>query len=89
MYLDGIETVHTRHERNEDLGDRRQGLTVFTETARPIGQVTRDGEMSQELRHKAHWFLLYNSPEVEKYLEYVFHLFLLMLALLNSIDVAY
>ncbi|XP_058211822.1 uncharacterized protein LOC131324005 [Rhododendron vialii] len=69
MYLDGIETVHNQHERNEDLGDRRKGLTVFTETARPIGQVTRDGEMSQELRHKAHWFLLYNSPEVEKYLE--------------------
>lgn len=69
MYLDGIETVHNRHERNEDMGHRRQGLRVFTETARPIWIVTRDGEMSQELCHKAHWFLLYNSPVVEKYLE--------------------
>lgn len=71
MYLDGVETVHNRPERNEDLGVRRQGLTVFTEIARPILPITRDGQMSQELRDIAHWFLLYNSPELEKYLEYV------------------
>ncbi|KAG5547799.1 hypothetical protein RHGRI_013476 [Rhododendron griersonianum] len=28
MYLDGVETVHNRPERNEDLGVRRQGLMM-------------------------------------------------------------
>ncbi|XP_057484999.1 uncharacterized protein LOC130771413 [Actinidia eriantha] len=64
MYLDG-----ERSERNEDYGERREGYTVFTETARPIGLVTRDGEMSQELRDIAHWFVLFNSPEIKMYLE--------------------
>ncbi|XP_028069370.1 uncharacterized protein LOC114271905 [Camellia sinensis] len=62
----GIETVHNRDARNEDYGVRRQGLTIFTETARPIGQIRKHVEMSQELRDITHWFLLYNSPEIEK-----------------------
>ncbi|KAL7234183.1 hypothetical protein ACSBR1_017722 [Camellia fascicularis] len=33
MYVDGIETVHNRPERNQDYGERRKGLTIFTETA--------------------------------------------------------
>ncbi|XP_028126746.1 uncharacterized protein LOC114323365 [Camellia sinensis] len=69
MYVDGIETVHNRPERNQDCGERRKGLTVFTETARPIGLITRDVDMSQEYCDMAHWFLLNNSPEIEKYLE--------------------
>ncbi|XP_028095166.1 uncharacterized protein LOC114295170 [Camellia sinensis] len=69
MYVDGIETVHNRPERNQDRGERRKGLTVFTEIARPIGLITRDADMSQEYRDMAHWFLLNNSPEIEKYLE--------------------
>ena len=72
MYLEGIETVHNRDARNEDYGVRREGLIIFTETARPIGQIRKHVEMSQELRDIAHWFLLYNSPEIEKYLQYVF-----------------
>ena len=74
MYVDGIETVHNRPERNQDRGERHKGLIVFTETARPIGLITRDADMSQEYCDMAHWFLLNNSPEIEKYLEYVFHL---------------
>ncbi|GFY90896.1 ribosomal RNA processing Brix domain protein [Actinidia rufa] len=69
MYLDGYETVYNRPERNEDYSELREGYTVFTEIARPIGLVTRDGEMSQELRDIAHWFVLFNSPEIKKYLE--------------------
>ncbi|GFZ03435.1 hypothetical protein Acr_16g0000590 [Actinidia rufa] len=69
MYLDGYETVYNRPERNEDYSERREGYTVFMETARPIGLVTRDGEMSQELRDIAHWFVLFNSPEIKKYIE--------------------
>ncbi|XP_028087238.1 uncharacterized protein LOC114287975 [Camellia sinensis] len=69
MYLERIETVQNRDARNEDYGVRRQGLTICTETARPIGQIRNHVEMSQELRDIAHWFLLYNSPEIEKYLQ--------------------
>ncbi|GFS33433.1 hypothetical protein Acr_00g0028460 [Actinidia rufa] len=69
MYLDGYETVYNRPEQNEDYGPQREGYTVFTETTRPIGLITRDGEMSQELRDIAHWFVLFNSPEIKKYLE--------------------
>lgn len=69
MYLDGIETVHNRTQRNDNCGERRQGLTVFTELAEPFGLVQKDGEISQQLRDIAHWFVLYNSPELEKYLE--------------------
>ncbi|XP_028112585.1 uncharacterized protein LOC114310693 [Camellia sinensis] len=66
MYVDGIKTVHNRPEQNEDRGERQQGLTVFAEIARLIGLITRDAEMSQEIRDIAHWFVLYNSPEIEK-----------------------
>ncbi|KAF7116020.1 hypothetical protein RHSIM_RhsimUnG0041600 [Rhododendron simsii] len=69
MYLDEVETMHNRPQRNEDFGERRKGYTVFTETARPFGLVTSNGEMSQELRDIAHWFILLNSPEIEEYLE--------------------
>ncbi|XP_028114591.1 uncharacterized protein LOC114312555 [Camellia sinensis] len=69
MYLEGIETVHNRDARNEDYGVRREGLIIFTETARPIGQIRKHVEMSRELRDIPHWFLLYNSPEIEKYLQ--------------------
>ncbi|XP_028086586.1 uncharacterized protein LOC114287444 [Camellia sinensis] len=61
--------VHNRPERNQDRGERHKGLIVFTEIARPIGLITRDADMSQEYRDMAHWFLLNNSPEIEKYLE--------------------
>ena len=73
MYVYGIETVHNRPKRNEDRGERQQGLTVFTETAHPISLITQDAEKSQEIRDIAHWFVLYNCPEIGKYLKYVFH----------------
>ena len=37
--------------------------------------------MSQELRDIAHWFLLYNSPEIEKYLQYVFLIIIYILTI--------
>uniref|UniRef100_A0A2N9I1Y7 Uncharacterized protein n=1 Tax=Fagus sylvatica TaxID=28930 RepID=A0A2N9I1Y7_FAGSY len=55
MYLDGIETVHNRRERNEDSGECSKGLTVFTQTARPTGCRRIDGELSDELCDIAHW----------------------------------
>ena len=74
MYLDGIETMHNRRERNEDSGECSKGLTVFTQIARPTGCRRIDGELSDELRDIAHLYLLYNTLELESYLEYVNHL---------------
>ena len=71
MYLDEMETVFDKPERNEDCGERHPGMVVFTDPARPIGLVSRHVDISQELRDSAHWFLLFNSPEVEPYFEYV------------------
>ncbi|KAH7860103.1 hypothetical protein Vadar_009371 [Vaccinium darrowii] len=69
LYFDGVETVHNRPERNEDSGEHHEGYILFTEIARPFGLVTRDGEISQEHRDIAHWFVLFNNPEIKKYLE--------------------
>uniref|UniRef100_A0A2N9GFL9 Nudix hydrolase domain-containing protein n=1 Tax=Fagus sylvatica TaxID=28930 RepID=A0A2N9GFL9_FAGSY len=56
-------------ERNEDCGECSTGLTVFQQTARPTGLITRNGELSREFCDIAHWYLLYNSPELQPYLE--------------------
>ena len=71
MYLDEIDTVFNKPDRNEDRGKRGPGMTIFTNPACPIGPISRSAKISQELRDSAHWFLLFNSPDVEPYLEYV------------------
>ena len=67
LYIDGIETVHNQRERNEDLGESSEGLIVFSQTARPTGGRRNDGNLSHTLLDTAHWYLLYNSPELEPY----------------------
>ena len=49
MYIDGIEIVHNRRERNEDLGESSEGLIVFSQTARPTGGKWNDGDLSRAL----------------------------------------
>ena len=71
LYIDGIETVHNRRERNEKFGESSEGLIVFSQTARLIGGRWNDGNLSRALLDTAHWYLLYNSPELEPYLKYV------------------
>ena len=71
LYIDGIETVHNRRERNEDLGESSEGLIVFSQIARLTGGRRNDGNLSRALLDTAHWYLLYNSPELEPYLKYV------------------
>ena len=71
LYLDGAETVHNRRERNANCGEYGQGLTIFSQTTRPTGSRQNDVGMSRELRDIAQWYLLYNCPELEPYLEYV------------------
>ena len=71
LYIDGIEIVHNRRESNEDLGESSEGLIVFSQTTRPTGGRRNDGNLSRALLDTAHWYLLYNSPELEPYLKYV------------------
>ena len=71
LYIDGIETVHNRRERNEDLGKSSEWLIVFSQTAWPIGGRRNDNNLSRALLDTAHWYLLYNSLELEPYLKYV------------------
>ena len=44
--LDGAETVHNRKERNVDCGEYGQGLTIFSQTARPTVSRQNDVGMS-------------------------------------------
>ena len=71
LYIDEIETVHNRRERNEDLGESSERLIVFSQIARPTGGRRNDGNLSRALLDTAQWYLLYNSPELEPYLKYV------------------
>ncbi|XP_030936487.1 uncharacterized protein LOC115961691 [Quercus lobata] len=54
LYIDGIETVHNRRERNEDFGESSEGLIVFSQTARPTGGRRNDGDFSRALLDIAH-----------------------------------
>ena len=63
--------MHNRRERNEDFGKYNKELIVFSQTARPTGGRQNDGNLSRALSDTAHWYLLYNSPELEPYLKYV------------------
>ena len=71
LYIDGIEIVHNQRERNEYFGESSKGLIVFSQTTRPTGGRRNDGDLSRALLDIAHWYLLYNSPELEPYLKYV------------------
>ena len=71
LYIDGIKTVHNWREINEDFDESSEGLIVFSQTARPTSGRRNDGNLSRALLDTAHWYLLYNSPELEPYLKYV------------------
>ena len=74
MYLDGVETVLNREERNYDGGDNGPGLAIFTQNVRSFGQLSRAIDVSVADRELAHWFVLHNSLEVEEYLMYELNL---------------
>ncbi|XP_038972903.1 uncharacterized protein LOC120104966 [Phoenix dactylifera] len=67
MYLDGIETVFNREERNDDGGDRGTGLAVFTQSARPFRLIRRGPDVPVNELEMAEWFVLYNSSKVDQY----------------------
>ena len=70
MYLHGVETVFNQEEKNYDGGDNGPGLAIFTQNLCPFGQLPRAVDVSVADRELAHWFVLHNSLEVDKYLEY-------------------
>ncbi|XXG77965.1 hypothetical protein AAC387_Pa08g2009 [Persea americana] len=57
-----------RVEQYDDGGERGPGMSVFTQTIRPIRLMPRAHDPSQRERDNAHWFVLNNCPEVELYL---------------------
>ncbi|KAJ8615538.1 hypothetical protein MRB53_034910 [Persea americana] len=65
MYLRQTDRV----ERYDDGGERGPGMSVFTQTVRPIGLMPRAHDPSQKEHDNAHWFVLNNCPEVEPYLQ--------------------
>ena len=71
MYLGGSETVYNIEERNEDGCDVGSRHSVFSQKVRTFGLTQRAVDVSENERKVAHWFILYNSPEVDEYLEYV------------------
>lgn len=58
-------------ERNDDGGEHGSGMEIFKQNARLFSPISRAPSPSKKERELAHWFVLYNSPEVDPYLEYV------------------
>ena len=71
LYIDRVETMTNRRERNEDFGESSEGLIVFSWIAQPTSGKWNDGNLSHAVFDAAHWYLLYNSHELEPYLKYV------------------
>lgn len=58
-------------ERNRDGVDHGFEMEIFNQHVRLFSPIVGGPEPSQKEREIAHWFVLYNCPEVEPYLEYV------------------
>ncbi|KAH7851746.1 hypothetical protein Vadar_016029 [Vaccinium darrowii] len=69
MYLNGVETVFNREERNDDGGECGPGFPIFTQNVRPFGLITREPDVPVNQVEQAHWFVLLNSSEVDQYRE--------------------
>lgn len=56
-------------ERNDDGGERGSGMEIFKQNVRLFSPISRAPNPSNNERELAHWFVLFNSPEVDPYLE--------------------
>lgn len=65
MYLKG----EVPEEWNDDEGERSPELGVFTQRVWPFSRITRAPNVCDRECNMAHWFVLYNTPEVIPYLE--------------------
>ena len=68
MYLTDIETKFNQEERNVDyLQVQEKGtLSVFVQKARPFGDKIISTLSSKDM-DLAHWYILHNCIELEKY----------------------
>ncbi|KAF7135774.1 hypothetical protein RHSIM_Rhsim08G0151600 [Rhododendron simsii] len=72
-------------ERNKDGGVRGLGMEIFHQHVRLFSPIARAPDPSQKEREMAHWFVLYNCPKVEPYLEYVF--ILVSVSITSEVDI--
>ncbi|KAH7842869.1 hypothetical protein Vadar_009953 [Vaccinium darrowii] len=63
-------------ERNDDGDERGSGMEIFKQNVRLFSPISRAPNPSNNERELAHWFVLFNSPEVDPYLDIIL-LFLL------------
>ncbi|XP_061990536.1 uncharacterized protein LOC133708965 [Rosa rugosa] len=66
MYLNDIETVFTRPERNYDGGETTAMLSVFAQNVQPLGGY-KMVDWSDEEKEPAYWYILDNCDEVEPF----------------------
>lgn len=58
-------------ERNRDDVDNGFSMEIFNQRVRLFSPISGAPKPSKKERDLAHWFVLYNCPEVQPYLEYV------------------
>lgn len=66
MYLNDIETIFTRPERNYDGGEKKATLSVFAQSVRPLGGYKMVSWSDEEME-PAYWYILNNCDEVEPF----------------------
>ncbi|XP_071918736.1 uncharacterized protein [Coffea arabica] len=67
MYLDNIDTIFNKPERNNDRGYNTGELSIFSCPGRPFGGPKRGNFLDSELE-KIHTFILNNCDELEDYI---------------------
>ncbi|BBG99424.1 hypothetical protein Prudu_009115 [Prunus dulcis] len=60
MYLKDVETAFNRPQRNNDGGMRKEKLSVFAQSARPLEILDEESSFSTNDMEVAHWFVLNN-----------------------------
>ncbi|KAL6275856.1 hypothetical protein ACE6H2_019457 [Prunus campanulata] len=69
MYLKDVDTAFNRPQRNNDGGVRNEQLSVFSQSARPFGDIVQGESFSRKDMEVAHWFVLNNCDEIMAYLD--------------------
>ena len=67
-YFDDIETRFNRPDRNDDGIHRTRRLFVFESQCKPMGKQSQV-YVEKNVRDKAEFYILNNSPEIETYLK--------------------
>ncbi|CAL9004817.1 unnamed protein product, partial [Prunus brigantina] len=68
-FFTNVDTAFNRPQRNNDGGVRNAQLSVFCQSARPLGEPVRGEAFSKHDMEVAHWFVLNNCDEIILYLD--------------------